>query len=247
MAKSLSKQLANIRSKVPSTKDPFGTLKNPMEIGQDNVDHINMFAHGDSTLGRYLSMSSNVELRHSIFKTFSCVDSFRYWISSVERDDSIRTMKGKRLFAFARTQTQARVTNFRAIVLDANYQRIMQNKPLVEALIDSTLPLDCYRVDRDTGLRIRPPFAKWFIWGMEEIRKALKADREPNFDILLDRKGTKIYEFVTAGLKIDEPAAEEALDEAAPLEETIQPEGDGVEVDEIPEGSFVGTLDANNI
>lgn len=202
MAQSLAQKLATIRSKVPKA-DPLGSLKNVMETGTDNVDHINMNGRSDSQLGRFLTMSSRLELRHSIFSNFSCVDSFRYWLLSESRDDAARTLQGNALYEFGRSMRQRPVTNLRAIVMDANYQRIMQHKPLLDSLRKSDLPFECYRVDAKTGLRIRPTFAKWFIWGMEEIRRAVKEDREPNFTPLLDKRGSGIYDFVVTGLKVD--------------------------------------------
>ena len=93
-----------------------------------------------------------------------------------------------------------RVGNFRAIIMDSNYQRIKQYEPIVQAMIESVHPFDCYYVAAESQLRTRPIFFKWLTMGFEEIRSALKQDREPNFNFLLDRQDTDIYQFAVPQL-----------------------------------------------
>jgi hypothetical protein len=122
--------------------------------------------------------------------------AFWFYMQSKERDDRLRGMNPIAAVRFGRKMESTRVVNFRAIIADSNWQRI-KSKPVLTAMLNrSDLPFDCYRVDYDTGLRIRPPFFGWLLWATEEIRRALKEDREPDFSCLLDEQGSSIYDHV---------------------------------------------------
>jgi hypothetical protein len=123
------------------------------------------------------------------------MDSFWHYIRSSERDDRIRNMKPKALKRFASELTMAHVPNFRAIIMDSNWQKIKQHPAVAEAMKESTLPFEFYYVTRE-GLRIRPNYFKWFLWGMEEIRLALKEGREPDFSRIKDHREGGIYDHV---------------------------------------------------
>lgn len=165
-------------------------------IGEDGVSHINMSDDGKTDLGRKLAHTSRLPFVHSRYGQFSSMSNFWYYIRSVERDDRLRSFVGKRLKLFVQSSTtHCRVPNFRLIIMDANWQRIQQHPTLGEALKASTLPLDCwYHYQRENGIRMRPNFAFWLIAGFEEIRKALKENREPDFAFLRDTEDTDIFE-----------------------------------------------------
>lgn len=170
-------------------------VPSPMKWQADGVDHINIWEDGSTELGKALSHRYKLDFTNSVFGPFTTMEAFDRYVQSEERDDRLRRLTDKPLKNFAEKLTFRQVTNFKAINMDANYQRIKQYKPLVDEMIASTLPFDVYYVARDNGMRIRPPRHAWFIAGMEEIRKALKEGREPDFTFLLDKKKSKIYEF----------------------------------------------------
>lgn len=175
----------------------------PMRWIADGVDHLNIWDQGEEELGRILAPNTTIPFVHAEFGRFSNMEAFWYYIQSEERDDRIRTMSGQTLKKFSRLLTVTRVTNFKAIIVDANWQRIKNFKVVMQAMKDSSLPFDCYYINRESGVRVRPIYFKWFTQGMEEIRSALQQEREPNFDFLLDRQNTGIYEFVLPRPKDD--------------------------------------------
>lgn len=183
------------RPRVDSIKDP---APSPSKWIADGVDHINIWERGTTELGRALSHGSRIKLTHDIFGKFSSMESFWYYMQSEERDDRMRNMSGQTLRSFARKMTPARIINFRAIIMDSNYQRIKANKPLAADLAKSTLPFECYFIGKDSDVRIRPNYFKWMIAGFDEIRTALAANREPDFTFLLDRINNNegIYAYV---------------------------------------------------
>lgn len=188
----LSKKLAGIRQSVRRTNNnsqrTFRDPKpSPMSWVQDGVDHINIWEHGETELGKVLAHNTVIPFNHHIFGNFSCIEAFWHYISSQEHDDRIRTMRGRALHTFSRKLSKLHVPNFCAIILDANWQKIKRYPEIQEALIESTLPIDCYYTQRKSaGIRIRVPYASWLIDGFEEIRKALKEGREPDFSRFCD-------------------------------------------------------------
>jgi len=185
----LSKKLAGIRNSVRSTgrsdrnqdrsyRDP---KPSPMSWIQDGIDHINIWEYGATEIGKVLAHNTTLPFHHHIFGNFNCMEAFWHYISSVEHDDRIRTMRGRSLYEFSKKLTKLQVPNFCAIIIDANWQKIKRYPEIQEALIESTLPFDCYYTQRKAaGIRIRTPYASWLIDGFEEIRRALKEEREPN-------------------------------------------------------------------
>ena len=173
-------------------RSPYPRVDNLID---DGIDHINVYEGSKTDLGKALAHGSRIGFNHKIFGAFGNMEAFWHYIQSNERDDRIRQMKGQTLKRFAGQMTRGKVTNFRAIIADSNYQKVIQCKEIVEELKASELPFDCYYINQ-TGLRQRHQYSIWLIQAFEEIRKAIKEDRKPNFDNLLDREGSDIYEFV---------------------------------------------------
>jgi hypothetical protein len=179
------------RKKPPVKKSPPSAMS---WIG-DGIDHINIGRDAETEFGKLLQNESEISLRHSIFGTFSSVMCFWYYIQSVERDDRIRKLTGHGLSRYIKRLTPARIRNFRAIIIDASYQRIYQTDELYHEMMQSKLPFDCYTVN-ESGIRIRNEYAHWLSSGMEEIRNALRNNREPDFSRFKDDRAVDTYFYV---------------------------------------------------
>ena len=206
--------------RIPRTRRVRDPLPNITSMGEDGVDHINIGSGAATQLGRDLSHNARFPLTHSVFGRFDSMQAFWEYIRSEERDDRLRNLYGERLYRMAKRLHPAKVQNFRAIIMDANYQKIVQHPALAKALAESDKPFDCwYRYNRDNGIQARPGYAHWLIWGFEEIRKALKEEREPNFTELMESRRLGLYGGVVVTAKVIAPAvvkAEEAAAEALP-------------------------------
>lgn len=166
-----------------------------MALISDGIDHINIGRDAETEFGKLLQNESAIPLRHSIFGTFSNVMCFWYYIQSVERDDRIRKLTGHGLNRYIKRLTPDRIRNFRAIILDACYQRIYQTDELYNEMMESSLPFDCYVVN-ESGIRIRNEYAHWLSTGMEEIRSALRDNKEPDFSRFKDDRAVDTYHYV---------------------------------------------------
>lgn len=213
----LRKLLPNTRNRNQSKQRTSNPMPSPMLAGEDGVNHINIWENSKVPLGQLLAHSVVLNFTHSIFGRFISMEAFWHYIRSEERDDRIRTMSGPPLKRFAEKLTKVRVPNFRALIMDSNYQKLKQYPDLLEGLKNSTLPLECYYVFKRTdGVRIRPTFSQWLVKGFEEMRKALKENREPSFDFMKDNHAIGIYDGVmTSPAAVAAPVAASA----APVKE----------------------------
>lgn len=193
----MSEKLGNLRGSIQtrprqSYRAPYPSADTWIE---DGLDHINIYERSTVELGQALAHGNKLGFNHSIFGSFGNIEAFWHYIQSNERDDRIRQMKNETLKDFAKQLTRSKVTNFRAIIIDANYQRIKQYKEIVAEMIQSELPFDCYYYNQ-SDIRQRHQYSIWLIQGFEEIRKALKENREPDLSRFLDVENSEIYQFV---------------------------------------------------
>ena len=163
----------------------------------DGEDHINIWLHGQTEIGRALDPGSHLPLNHSHYGRFISMKNFLAWIGSENRDDRLRTFTGERFRELAEMIPRRNVPNIRAIIADSNYQRIKQYPELAKDIKESTLPFDIYYVNRHTGLRRRPSNFDWFIEIFETIRTALKEDKEPDFTSFMTHKDLPLYVITT--------------------------------------------------
>lgn len=189
MSEQLRALLPGKNTKRPQNGNARNEHQKPMSApkGKDGVNHINIYEDGSTDLGRCLAHSTPLKFQHRLFGNFSNIEAFWHYIRSDERDDRIRNMIGKALKDFSKMLHSRRVVNFVAIILDANWQKVNQYPELKEAIKQSDLPFECYSCyKRQDGVKIRPTFSYWLIPGFEEIRKALKENRQPDFTDFLD-------------------------------------------------------------
>ncbi len=194
--KRTNNQLASAMRGAGIHRESPGQLKDLANIGVDGVDHINISDPGGVTeLGKFLAHNADTPITHPLLGKFASVESLWHWVKSESRSDAYRTLFGKKLrTALKQDQAMAEdlrrrgmVKNFRSIICDANWLKIQQYPALGEELMATELPLDIYYVS-NASERNRPVFASWVVRGFEEIRRALKEDREPDFTWALDHQ-----------------------------------------------------------
>lgn len=200
-------------------KDPSSSVDRWVK---DGVDHINIWEKGNTELGKVLSPSVTIPFNHGLFGHFETMEGFWHYIHSAERDDRIRNMSGTSLKNFARKLSPTRVKHFKALIIDANYQKIKKYKQVVESLKESSLPFDAYYTN-NVGLRIRHNYSVWLCAGFEEIRKALKEDRDPDLSSFMDNDApqSEIYdgvipEYLRKSRQADAETEQQANDEEKP-------------------------------
>ena len=179
------KQLSVVNSLPP--------LPNPNKYKGDGIDHIWIAFTSNSIIGQRLRKGHPSKFKHPTMGRFLSIENFWMFITSEERDERMRFMKTGVLNVFYKQCTPKNVTNLFAIIANAIWIVVKQDKELAAALKESTLPFDLYgkfnKTASESEMSIkRPAYAVPYIFAVEEIRKALKENREPDFTHLKTNK-----------------------------------------------------------
>lgn len=162
---------------------------------QDGIDHINISRNSSVRLGQLLNLDFTRHWEHRLFGPFRSLNSLWHFIRAKQKNDDIRGLTGYELKRFVDDECGGygpTALHFRAVIMHSAYERVKQSQDMVNEMIKSVLPFDCY-MTQESGLRRRFDHSLWFSGGYEEIRKALKEGREPNFAYLMDRRDGQDY------------------------------------------------------
>lgn len=182
--KSLAQKLGLVKDEIKVTKAPNIAAVNQSSI--DGVHHINIWENADTELGVGLSHMTDAPFEHPEFGPFASVEGFWQWLRDASHDDRHRTTHGRAARNGSRDKEICFVDNFRYKIMMANWYKVQTYDYFKDELKKSELPFEMYYVFKEeNGIKVRPSPAYWLIAGFEEIRRAVKEDREPNFDYLL--------------------------------------------------------------
>lgn len=120
----------------------------PDEAGVDGTEHVNLGFDPKTYIGRRMSISVvSGRLRHPKLGKFSSMSHFAGWVTAVDRNDDMRNGRARR------TSGEFPV-NYVAMVAEALWHSVKNDKRLADELRRNELPFDCYRVF-DNGERRR--------------------------------------------------------------------------------------------
>lgn len=162
---------------------------NPNSWIGDGIDHINIFRSGETALGRCLNLDFARRFNNPTLGHFRSINSAWFYLRAQNRDESIRDMNGSALKKYVNSIGGAKelIPNFQALILHIAYLRIKGNKEFTNLILGTTLPFDCYQPNAN-GLATRFAHSSWFAEGHDEIRSAIRENREPDFTFAMDRR-----------------------------------------------------------
>ena len=194
----LAGRFAELRDRIHTRPSVLRNAPAVNSLGDDGVDHINVFHLGKTELGKALSFTGDLQFTHNRFGKFRNVAGLMAYLSSKAQPDNFRTMPGSQVFAAKRRyDSDARVYNYRWVAADATWQKITQNPATAKALYECDLPFDIYRmettdVDANTQIRVRLVGEyEWLVPALDEMRRALRDGREPNLSFLQSEQDTR--------------------------------------------------------
>ncbi len=216
MSDSMKEQLQPLKNKLKSNNSNFKSQV-------DGIDHINIYVFGKTELGRKLALETNARFVHPIIGPFNCLTGFWSYVKSKSRRNTYRIKDARTCLHIVNKYNDSLpvVPNFKAIIVSGVYYRIMSDPELVEMVKESTLPFEIYYVKtRDEinprtnkkvtyEIKVQHKYASWMIAAYEEVRNAIKEDREPDLSKFVDRDsdGLIYKDFVN----YSETESEEAL------------------------------------
>ena len=182
--KSMRDQLKSIKPVVTqSTMNDSGLPFTANAWLKDGVDHINIARFAKTMLGKVLNLDYVRSWDHPVLGPFRSLNSLWFFLRARNRTDAIRNMTGGELRNFVDERCGGfgdHLPNFRGMILDSMYRRAKSCNEIQNEIIRSVLPFDSYR-ENEAGIRIRFEHSSWITAGYEEIRNALKEQREPDF------------------------------------------------------------------
>lgn len=178
----------NERQNVRNWNEGYGiTLRTLQRLGNDGEDHINVHRDPQTELGYMMSMNHDIQFKHPIFGPFKTVAGMWYWFRTEDHDESFRHMLGGKVFYTAKFKKLIPFPrDFKYYIAQANWEKTKASKKLQDWIVGTNLPFDYYSYDMEDTIRVRPPEAIWMIAAWEEIRDALRQNREPNFEDFKD-------------------------------------------------------------
>lgn len=211
------------RSTYSTFKAPVSRAKRDTYL-EDGVDHINVGVGACTKLGQMLSRDAAIPIKHPVFGHFKTHMGFWFYIScGTDRDDRYRRFVGKQLHDLyhKNNKRSSHITNFKAIVLEAVYYKIIQNQELFQEVFDNVLEIDCYKTLR-SGIRQELSYSRWWVAGLRKIFYCIQTGKTPDFTHFMDTKGIDMYEHVLPEYLKRAISAQEHEQEIQALERIIE-------------------------
>lgn len=209
MRLTIAEQLTRLKLQTSKHKQSLYNINfhSALNLGEDGEDHINFWDQGKTRLGRALCHTTGLPINHPIFGRFKTMTGFWNFILSPSKDDELRTLTGRPLHSLVNRLTTRHnskssgkdkgeyyhVRNFRAIILDTYYIRVMASPEIRQLLAECDLEFDSYYIQADNGLRMRHRNFKWFIPMLNELRSAIQEERTPDYELFMSDPEIGIY------------------------------------------------------
>ena len=209
MRLTIAEQLTRLKLQTTKHKQSLYNINfhSALNLGEDGEDHINFWDQGKTRLGRALCHTTGLPINHPIFGRFKTMTGFWNFILSPSKDDELRTLTGRPLHSLVNRLTTRHnsknsgkdkseyyhVRNFRAIILDTYYIRVMASPEIRQLLAECDLEFDSYYIQTDNGLRMRHRNFKWFIPLLNELRSAIQEERTPDYELFMSDPEIGIY------------------------------------------------------
>lgn len=209
MRLTIAEQLTRLKLQTSKHKQSLYNINfhSALNLGEDGEDHINFWDQGKTRLGRALCHTTGLPINHPIFGRFKTMTGFWNFILSPSKDDELRTLTGRPLHSLVNRLTTRHnsknsgkdkgeyyhVRNFRAIILDTYYIRVMASPEICQLLAECDLEFDSYYIQADNGLRMRHRNFKWFIPMLNELRSAIQEERTPDYELFMSDPEIGIY------------------------------------------------------
>ena len=209
MRLTIAEQLTRLKLQTSKHKQSLYNINfhSALNLGEDGEDHINFWDQGKTRLGRALCHTTGLPINHPIFGRFKTMTGFWNFILSPSKDDELRALTGRPLHSLVNRLTTRHnsrnsgkdkgeyyhVRNFRAIILDTYYIRVMASPEIRQLLAECDLEFDSYYIQADNGLRMRHRNFKWFIPMLNELRSAIQEERTPDYELFMSDPEIGIY------------------------------------------------------
>ena len=170
---------------------PTAYFNSPNNFGDEGVDHINISIQSSTRIGKILDPVYLKSITYNHVGKFSSVLSLWHWIRSSDLDDNYRRLSGNELKSYAEANGSFGnyVPNFKAIIGLATWLKVKSYPYILRDIkeLPDNIQILSYSVVKSSNLRICTNYAAIIIGIAKEIIAAVKEDREPDFDKMVDK------------------------------------------------------------
>ncbi|EKD89656.1 MAG: hypothetical protein ACD_33C00015G0003 [uncultured bacterium] len=191
-----------MENKTKQKKVNFKDLKNhlkdqnyhnyPNNFKKEGEDHVNISIFSDLHLGKVLSPEYNKIINYPHIGKFNSVLSLWFWIRDKNFNDNLRRLTGIKLKNYVKVNNIQGTfrPNFKSVIAHATWMKVKSYPHILEAIkaLSPETKLLSYSVIRSSGLRLSTNYASIIIEIANEIIKAVKEDRDPDFMQFADDK-----------------------------------------------------------
>lgn len=183
LAKALEQAMTESRETkpkyTPSRHRTTKYLETLDSIGVEGDDHINMDMSSQLLLGKALDLVTPLPFTDPVLGKFTSIEGFRCYIIHRPLSDEFRNGDVAHLRKARKGLTPTSIQHYKALIMHSIYYRIEQCIPLKEAFIDSTLPFDCYGVDKSGG-KYRRHHTGWLVPFVTILRQKYQSGKPFN-------------------------------------------------------------------
>lgn len=153
--------------------------KSPSDIidpDKDGINHINVFAFAKTELGRLLDPNARSGFSYPHLGSFNSIGGLWAYLLS-ENNDSYRALHGNRIKKVLRDLPHKHVENFKLIIAEATWIKVLNSENLVNKIIESKgLPFKRYYL-RDKAV-VEVMGLAWYMDVLERIRANIILNNE---------------------------------------------------------------------
>ncbi len=246
----MSKSMAEQLKPISSPKHFAQRYKFKSEV--DGIHHINIYTEGKTELGRLLAFEHEERFNHPILGSFNSMTGYWSYVKSLSHRNTYRVKSPNTCISIRKrfNDLKPKVDNFRALIISGCYHRIISNSDLVEMVKESTLPFEMYYVKKETDNSTGTPvkyevktqhnYSGWLTAGLNEIRNALRENRQPDLSPFVDTPNVPLYKdfvdqesIVTDYEEVNDESPLEEIHQVLVDNETVEMEG------QTPDGSVL--------
>lgn len=166
-------------------------ISTPKGSQQDGVDHINIGLAAFTLLGKQLGEDWPEMFVVGEHGPFNTITGFWHWLRSVDRPNDFRDKTGYdvRNKLVHRFSVRSHVENFKVEIMKAHWAKINTVVGLRDLIAECELPFESYYFygPEPRVCAIAELNSSWMIPVVNEFRRAIRKNIEPNFNIVAER------------------------------------------------------------
>lgn len=145
-----------------------------IDPSKDGITHINMYSKGITALGKWLSHFTYAPFNHPDLGCFNSIEGLWYYVSTGQKDETLRNMFGYNAKTFGRNLPRVQVEDFEEIIKKGIRAKFEAHPVYKDLFTHSELKLKHYYKYGDSNAKIYDLSHQWYVKFYEELRIEFK-------------------------------------------------------------------------